>query len=118
MRAGHNGFGVHRRLEITAGVAGGSGHRVGNRLDDRTRHLRPGRIVEEDRRGAQGWKLTSNPRDRKSCHVGPPCSCCTSLCYALIRWEPPSCPRRTYEIAGTKANARAPLLVDTKPDTG
>src|SRR5216684_2665230 len=98
MRASHDGVGVHRRMEIAAGVAGGSGHRGGDRLDDRTRHLRPGWIVEEDRGGIQRWKLTSNPLDRKSCHVVPLCSCCTSLCYALMRWKPPSCPRRTYGI--------------------
>src|ERR1700692_4218387 len=70
MRASHDGVGVHRRVEMPTGVAGGSGHRGGNRLNDRTRHLRPSWIVEEDRGGAQGWKLTSNPLDRKGCHVG------------------------------------------------
>jgi hypothetical protein len=32
--------------------------------------LRPGWIVEEDRGGAQGWELSSNPFDWKSCHAG------------------------------------------------
>src|ERR1700726_3898227 len=104
MRASHDGVGVHGRMEIAAGVAGGSGHRGGNRLDDRTGHLRASWIVEEDRGAAQGWKLTSNPLDRKSCHVGP-------LARVVTRCVMPACARSRHPPRGGHATAffRGPL---------